>query len=757
MTSNEHERAKPLRTGDPHELGDYRIVGRLGRGGMGTVYLAKDASERLVAVKLIHPDLTDDEDFRRRFAREVQSARRVARFSTAGVIDAELESDPLYIVSEYVPGPNLSEAVTTEGPMHGGTLESLAMGVAAALTAIHGAGVIHRDLKPANVLLSTVGPKVIDFGIARAMDDDGSVTRSSQLMGTPAYLAPELVTGGEITAASDIFSWGCLIAFAGTGRAPFDAQSVPAVLHLISSAPPNLEGLDPSLEEVVRQALEKDPAHRPTAQQLLNHLVGQENPTESVVDRTVVRSWTPPSTPRPDGAAAGAAGIAGATAGAAAANGQLDAETTAHAPAPAEAPPEGASGPTAAMHPTNDQAVRAMPTEAGQQPPAHPSGPYASAHGQVASGPQQPPYGPPPSEAPVPGPPPGPGFGAQQPYGPPSGPQAPSYGTPPQPGAQPVGAQPPGYPSPGMQSPPYGQQSYAPMGPGGPGGPSGPGQPPTGANPSASPAPAPGGSRKKKMMTIGGGVGAAVLLMTSGIVGSYLLSGPEFPTGTNIYTDEFGSSDSGWKTDDSDVPFDAGEHRRGYTDDGQYALRATTDDTLTRAISGFPGDYPEQLAISVDTSVQNGPAYGETEVYCFYNNDDDTRYSVTVRFDGSEARIRRIGGEAGISTLEQVTEGVPGYEVAEDGQDDAEKPVNTLQVTCERQEEETGGTTEKSIAVRLWVNGSHVMDAVDTQPIQNGVTGLGVAREGGGSGGDAIVYFDNFRMNKLEPEAEATE
>ncbi|ASU83035.1 serine/threonine protein kinase [Nocardiopsis gilva YIM 90087] len=744
MTSNEHERAKPLRTGDPHELGDYRIVGRLGRGGMGTVYLAEDASERFVAVKLIHPDLTDDEDFRRRFAREVQSARRVARFSTAGVIDAELESDPLYIVSEYVPGPNLSEAINTEGPMRGGTLESLAMGVAAALTAIHGAGVIHRDLKPANVLLSTVGPKVIDFGIARAMDDDGSVTRSSQLMGTPAYLAPELVTGGEITPVSDIFSWGCLIAFAGTGRAPFDAQSVPAVLQLISAAPPNLEGLDPSLEDVVLQALEKDPAHRPTAQQLLNRLVGQENPTESVVDRTVVRSWTPPSTPRPDGAAAGAAGIAGAAA--------------------AEALPETAAGPTAAMNPNNGQTTRAMPPETGQQlPPTaalgqqqpHPADPYA-AQGQVASGPQQPPYGPPPSESPVPGPPPGPGFGAQPPYGQPSGPQQPPYGAPPQQGGQPMGAQPPGYPSPGMQSPPYGQQSYAPMGPGGPGAPGGPGQPPTGANPSASPAPASGGGRKKKMM-IYAAVGAVVLLMTSGIVGSQLLIGPEFPTGTNIFTDEFGNSDSGWKADDYDVPFDATEHLRGYTDDDQYALRATTDDTLTRAISGFPGDYPEQLAISVDTSVQNGPAYGETEVYCFYNDDDDTRYSVTVRFDGSEARIRRIGGEAGISTLEQVTEGVPGYEVAEDGQEDADKPVNTLQVTCERQEEESGGTTEKSIAVRLWVNGTHVMDAVDTQPIQNGVTGLGVAREGGGSGGDAIVYFDNYRMNKLEPEAEATE
>ncbi|WP_460863166.1 serine/threonine-protein kinase, partial [Nocardiopsis coralliicola] len=318
MTSNGQDSAKPLRTGDPRELGDYRILGRLGRGGMGTVYLAQTAGGRRVAVKLIHPDLADDEAFRRRFAREVESAQRVARFSTAGVIDARLDGEPLFIVSEYVPGPNLAEAIAADGPMAGGTLDGLAMGVAAALTAIHGAGVIHRDLKPANVLLSTVGPKVIDFGIARAMEDDGAVTRSSQLMGTPSYLAPEIIAGREIAPPSDIFSWGCLVAFAGTGRAPFDAPSVPAVLHQISSMPADLEGLDDSLRTLVEPALSKEPAERPTAQQILNRLVGQEDPSDSVVDSTVVRSWTPPSTARPDAGGALAAGAAGAAAGGAA-------------------------------------------------------------------------------------------------------------------------------------------------------------------------------------------------------------------------------------------------------------------------------------------------------------------------------------------------------------------------------------------------------------------------------------------------------
>src|SRR5690606_23466320 len=157
---------------------------------MGTVYLGKDTAERLVAIKLIRPDLSEDPAFRQRFAREVAAARRVARFSTAAVLDAQLEGDPLFIVSEYVAGPNLAEAIQADGPMYGGTLESLAMGVAAALTAIHGAGVIHRDLKPANVLLSSVGPKVIDFGIARALDDDTAVTPMARLSKVPPYIGP---------------------------------------------------------------------------------------------------------------------------------------------------------------------------------------------------------------------------------------------------------------------------------------------------------------------------------------------------------------------------------------------------------------------------------------------------------------------------------------------------------------------------------------------------------------------------------------
>ena len=175
-----------LRPGDPSRLGDYRLVGRIGRGGMGTVFLAESARGERVAVKVINPELADDETFRDRFRREVESARRVRRFCTAPVLDAQLDGEPLFIVTEFVDGPDLDEFVRDSGPMRGSSLEHLAVGVATALTAIHGAGVVHRDLKPANVLLSSVGPRVIDFGIARALDTVSGATRTGQFIGTPA-------------------------------------------------------------------------------------------------------------------------------------------------------------------------------------------------------------------------------------------------------------------------------------------------------------------------------------------------------------------------------------------------------------------------------------------------------------------------------------------------------------------------------------------------------------------------------------------
>ncbi|MGI5164422.1 serine/threonine-protein kinase [Spirillospora sp. CA-253888] len=267
--------ASPLRSSDPETLGPYRLVRRLGRGGMGTVFLGEDPEGRKVAVKVINADLSEDAAFQERFRREVTAARQVRRFCTAAVLDARLDGDPLYVVTEYVNGPTLEEAVRRDGPMRGGDLDALAVGIATALNAIHGAGIVHRDLKPANVLLSPTGPRVIDFGIARALDAVDGPTRTGQFVGTPAYIAPEIVNGGPVSPAADVFAWGCVVAFAGTGRAPFIGRTVPEIIRRVAEAEPDLDGLDPALHEPVRRALEKDPARRPHADDLLGLLTGR--------------------------------------------------------------------------------------------------------------------------------------------------------------------------------------------------------------------------------------------------------------------------------------------------------------------------------------------------------------------------------------------------------------------------------------------------------------------------------------------------
>ncbi|MEO3781835.1 serine/threonine-protein kinase [Actinocorallia sp. B10E7] len=268
-------------------IGPYRLVNRLGRGGMGTVYLAQDAEGRQVAIKVINAELADEPVFRDRFRREVLAAQRVSRFCTASVLDADLESDPLYVVTEYVQGPTLDEHIRGSGPMHGSSLEHLAVGVATALTAIHGAGIVHRDLKPANVLLSPVGPRVIDFGIARALDTVAAATRTGTFVGTPAYMAPEVIRGQGATPAADIWAWGCVVAFAGTGNAPFSAPNVPAILYQVTQGTPNLEGLDEGVRKLVEAALSPDPKARPTAQQLLDQLTGQTRADAAQVARTI--------------------------------------------------------------------------------------------------------------------------------------------------------------------------------------------------------------------------------------------------------------------------------------------------------------------------------------------------------------------------------------------------------------------------------------------------------------------------------------
>ncbi|WP_237103104.1 glycoside hydrolase family 6 protein [Nonomuraea sp. MG754425] len=249
-------------------MGRYTLLGRLGEGGMGVVYLARDPSGARVAVKLIHARMDAHPGFRRRFAREVSAAGRVARFCTAPVLDADVEGEVAYLVTEYVEGPSLKEFVATSGPLRGSALDGLAASMAMALRAIHGAGVVHRDLKPSNVLLSPVGPKVIDFGIAWLADSEVSST----VLGTPAYMSPEQVSGAEAGPASDVFSWGCTVAFAASGVPPFGTGSVPTLLLRIVNDPPDLGDLPAPQEPGAARQAELWKTDRPRDAELMRRL-----------------------------------------------------------------------------------------------------------------------------------------------------------------------------------------------------------------------------------------------------------------------------------------------------------------------------------------------------------------------------------------------------------------------------------------------------------------------------------------------------
>ncbi|MEV8504915.1 serine/threonine-protein kinase [Actinoplanes sp. NPDC051475] len=275
-------RAGPLHQDDPEHLGGYTLVGRLGSGGMGVVYLGRDHDNSYVALKIVHAGLAHHHEFQERFRSEVARARQVPPFCTAEVLGADLDHDPPYLVIEYVDGPSLTEVIQQRGPLRAANLHSLAVGVATALTGIHGAGVIHRDLKPDNVLLPPGNPKVIDFGIARMTEATSQLTAADQTIGTIAYMAPErLDTSARIplTAAADVFSWGCVVAYAATGHAPFDGDSAPATAARILTQPPEISGLPEPMRRIVEAALAKEPQLRPTARELLDMLLDGADPT----------------------------------------------------------------------------------------------------------------------------------------------------------------------------------------------------------------------------------------------------------------------------------------------------------------------------------------------------------------------------------------------------------------------------------------------------------------------------------------------
>ena len=251
----------------PGRLGPYRLLDRIGEGGMGVVYLARDPEQRSVAVKILRPAVAGDPNARLRLAREVETMRRVRSPFVAEVLDTDVTSETPYIVTRYVPGRTLDEVVTQEGPLSGTRLIRLAAGLADALAAIHAAGVVHRDLKPGNVMLMNGDPVVIDFGIAQALDST-RLTMTGMFMGTPGYLSPEVIEGQASTSFSDVHAWGATVAFAATGRPPFGTGSYETIFYRIVNGKPDLTGVAAPMGELLAAALRRDPAQRPAAIQL---------------------------------------------------------------------------------------------------------------------------------------------------------------------------------------------------------------------------------------------------------------------------------------------------------------------------------------------------------------------------------------------------------------------------------------------------------------------------------------------------------
>ncbi|MBB2743903.1 UNVERIFIED_ORG: EmrB/QacA subfamily drug resistance transporter [Microbispora rosea subsp. rosea] len=292
---------RALRADDPRQVGLYRLLGLLGEGGQGTVYQGLAPGGEPVAVKLLHARFAGDDRARARFAAELDHARRVAAFCTARVLDADVAGDRPYIVSEFVAGPSLGEVIASGGPVTGGALERLAIATVTALAAIHEAGVVHRDFKPGNVIMGADGPRVIDFGIARALDATG--TMSSAVVGTPAYMAPEQIAGQAVGPAADVFAWACTIAHAATGATPFGQDSIPAVMHRILHADPDLGPLTGALtgplREILTACLAKDPARRPAARQILLSLLGAGHSADTLLAEGARAAAHPAAHPGP--------------------------------------------------------------------------------------------------------------------------------------------------------------------------------------------------------------------------------------------------------------------------------------------------------------------------------------------------------------------------------------------------------------------------------------------------------------------------
>jgi Protein kinase domain len=262
-----------LQPGDPQWAGPYRLLGRLGNGGMGQVFLGRSPGGRPVAVKVIRADLAGDASFRARFRQEVAAGRRVSGLFTALVVDADPDGRMPWLATAYVPGPSLADAVTSHGKLPAGTVLALAAGLAEGLHAIHAAGVVHRDLKPSNVLLADDGPRLIDFGISRAAEAS-SLTHTGAVVGSPGFMSPEQAEGHEVGPPSDIFSLGAVLTFAATGEGPFGTGSTAALIYRVVHGQPVLDNAPAPVRTLVERCLAKDPGDRPTAGELLEQLSG---------------------------------------------------------------------------------------------------------------------------------------------------------------------------------------------------------------------------------------------------------------------------------------------------------------------------------------------------------------------------------------------------------------------------------------------------------------------------------------------------
>ncbi|MFI7350593.1 serine/threonine-protein kinase [Streptomyces sp. NPDC049936] len=278
---------RPLEVDEPTVVGPYRLLGRLGSGGMGRVYLGRSAGGRTVAVKIVHPHFALDEEFRARFRREVDAARRVGGAWTAPVLDADPEARVPWVATAYAAGPSLTAAVADGGPLPVHSVRALGAGLGEALAAVHELGLVHRDVKPSNVLLTLDGPLLIDFGIARATDGTASLTSTGVSVGSPGYMSPEQILGKGVTGAADVFSLGAVLAFAATGTPPFPGDSSAALLYKVVHEEPRLDALDGDLRDLVAACLAKDPAARPAPNEVARRLAPEG------AARLVTGGWLP--------------------------------------------------------------------------------------------------------------------------------------------------------------------------------------------------------------------------------------------------------------------------------------------------------------------------------------------------------------------------------------------------------------------------------------------------------------------------------